>query len=634
MNSFSTLIRTHIIPILLMTIAVVLVYGRALNHEFVTSWDDGLYVVNNSAAHGFSLENIRNSFSRFYVGNYAPLHIISYMLDYELWGMQPRGYLLTNLLLHLTNGVLLYALILSLSAGRWSALAGVMVFLLHPVQVESVVWVSQRKNVLAMLFFLAAFLFYRSSRTSERPLPAYGAALLAYCLALLSKSVVVMFPLALFLYELCYASRDRKLFPSAPLREQALADRSRSQKLSSTLLRIIPYCLVAAVVAGLAIWSQSPEEGGGRVPWWGGSPFATLCNMPPVLLRYLKLLFWPLNLNAVYDMPVKTGVDGAVAAAAIAVASLVVIGFLLFRRNRQLFFWYALFFIGLLPVSQIVPLTTLMNDRYLYFPMIGFAVLLALVVDSLLKKNAGKIQVTVLVLFTVICLLYGFASRNRTAVWRDNITLWADTVSKAPGNADSWYNVGRNYQVLGRLDEALTAYLRALALHPYHLKALDNLAVIYPASPQFDQERFAVINDLVRNYPPYPYGVFLLGHGGAEWSHLQFHRDLFQKLLRFNPASKVSLLGLGNVYLRAGDLTAAGLAFDRAAVTGADRLEVEYNKACLETLKGNYSNALRLLGGVAEQGLVSRGVLERDPYLVKLRALPEFARLMAVVERF
>ncbi|MFZ2948394.1 MAG: tetratricopeptide repeat protein, partial [Desulfuromonadaceae bacterium] len=566
MKSFSTPIHTHILPILLMTVAVALVYGRVLSHDFIISWDDGLYVVNNSAAQGITPDHLRQAFSRVFSGNYAPVQIISYMVDFELWGMRPVGYLLTNLLLHLGNGLLFSALIARYCRTRVAALAGAMIFLIHPVQVESVVWISQRKNLLAMTFFLAALLLYRRSRSAERPMPGYMASLAAFCLALLAKSVAVIFPLALMLYEFCYEPKDKR---------------------PGLLLRVLPFFAVAAGVAYLAVWSQSPEQGGGRVPWWGGSPFATFCNMLVVVMRYLGLLFRPLELSAVYEIPVKTGVDAAVIVAGAGVVALLALGCRLFLRHRRLFFWYALFFIGLLPVSQIVPLTTLMNDRYLYFPMLGCAALAAFGVDHLLSKAGTRVTAAVIAGLSALCLLSGYASYSRAAVWRDDITLWTDTTRKAPANADSWYNLGRSSQVRGRLDVALDAYLRALVLHPFHPKAFDNLSVIYPASVQFERDKLSIIKDLVRNYPAYPHGMFLLGHAGAEWRYLPFHRDLFLKLLRFNPVSPSALLGLGNVYLRAGNFTLAGQLFDRARTVGAARAEVEYDEACLLVAQGS-----------------------------------------------
>lgn len=612
MNSLRTAFRDHGVPLLLMLAAVALVYGRALGHDFITSWDDGLYVVNNSAAHGISLGHLRQAFSRLFGGNYAPVQIISYMVDFELWGLNPRGYLLTNLLLHLGNGLLFYALLLRAGAGRVAALTGALIFLIHPVQVESVVWIAQRKNLLAMTFFLTAFLLYRRSRNVERALPAYAASLAAFCLALLAKSVAVIFPFVLLLHEFCYEPKDKR---------------------TGLLYRIFPFFAAAAGVAYLAIWSQSPEQGGGRVPWWGGSPFATFCNMPVVLMRYLSLLLWPKELSAVYEFPVRSGVDGVVAVAVAGALALLGLGCWLFLRHRRLFFWYALFFLGLLPVSQIVPLTTLMNDRYLYFPMLGCAALAALGVDRLLGRGGRRVAAATIASVSALCLLSGYASYSRAAVWRDDITLWTDTVRKAPGNADSWYNLGRSSQVRGRLDAALNAYLRALALHPFHPKAFDNLSVIYPASVEFERDKLSIIKDLVRNYPAYPVGMFLLGHSGAEWRYLPFHRDLFQKLLRHNPISPSLLLGLGNVYLRAGNFASAGQLFDRAREVGADRHEVDYVDACLLVAQGSYGEALRLLERVVESGVPGRSVLEHDPYLAPLRGLPEFGRLLAGAEK-
>ena len=144
-------------PLLVLLLAGLAIYGRMLGHDFLPTWDDAGYVLDNPDIRGFTIANLRAVFSRFYMGNYAPVQMLSYMLDYSIWGLRPWGYLLTNLLLHLANGLLFYHLVQRLEGDdSWAWLAA-LIFLVHPVQVESVAWVSQRKNLLAMLFSLLSF---------------------------------------------------------------------------------------------------------------------------------------------------------------------------------------------------------------------------------------------------------------------------------------------------------------------------------------------------------------------------------------------------------------------------------------------------------------------------------------------
>ncbi|HEY5976088.1 MAG TPA: hypothetical protein VIU41_15245, partial [Geobacteraceae bacterium] len=338
--------RPNVLALLLL-VATWLVYGQALGHGFLSTWDDPRYVTGNEAIRGVSLDHLRLAFTSYYMGNYAPLQIVSYMVDYTLWGLRAGGFIFTNILLHTMAGLLYFRLLLNLGLGRLGAWAAAGLFLLHPVQVESVAWISQRKNLLAMVFFLLALhAWHRYRQAGGR---WYLLCLVAFLAALLSKSVTVVLPLVLALFDLC-------LLPAAR-RQRWLLDK-------------LPFLAVAGLAGLLAYYSQSAEFQGGRMGYLNDSPWQQLLTMLPVFVRYLGLLVWPSRLSAIYQPPLKTAMDGEVVASALLLGLFVLAGWLLWRRRRDSFFWYALFFVGLLPVSHLVPLTTLMNDRYLYFPML------------------------------------------------------------------------------------------------------------------------------------------------------------------------------------------------------------------------------------------------------------------------
>lgn len=158
------LLTGPVLPLLLLLALAVITYREIPSHSILINWDDQVYVTGNSAIRGFSLENLQTAFTTYYVGNYAPVQIVSYMLDYTLWGNSPSGYLWANIIYHSICGVLLYFLLLRMGAWKWGAALGTALFLVHPVQVESVAWLSQRKNLLAMLFYLLSFHGYLSYR--------------------------------------------------------------------------------------------------------------------------------------------------------------------------------------------------------------------------------------------------------------------------------------------------------------------------------------------------------------------------------------------------------------------------------------------------------------------------------------
>ena len=194
-NKFE-IIKPHIIALLFLSGVTFALYWQALGHNFLIYWDDNGYVTGNMTIQRVTWENIKTAFTSFYLGNYAPIQIISYMFDYSIWGMRPAGFIFTNILIHIANGILFYYLLTRLSWQRLTACAAALIFLIHPVQVESVVWISERKNVLSMLFFLLSFIWYIMYRekSGKRRGLLYVSSMIAFILALLAKSVSIILP--------------------------------------------------------------------------------------------------------------------------------------------------------------------------------------------------------------------------------------------------------------------------------------------------------------------------------------------------------------------------------------------------------------------------------------------------------
>lgn len=462
---------SKILPLLFLLAVTFAVYWSSLGHEFLTGWDDPTYVTKNDVIQGVTWGHFRAAFTRYYVGNYAPVQIISYMLDYSIWGLSARGFLLTNILFHAGSGIMLYLLLNRIHGERvWIFLAALL-FLLHPVQVESVVWISQRKNVAAMFFFLISWYCYVFHREKDgiSSTIVYYVSLIAFLLAILAKSVAVILPPVLLLFNVCFREKSRK---------GLCAD-------------LIPYVIIAGLAAILALKSQSPEYDGGRVhTYYGGSILNTAFTMLPVLVRYLGMLFWPANLSAWYDPAIRSGADSAVTLSGLLLLALIGAGVILWRRKRDLFFWYALFFIGLVPVSQLVPLTTLMNDRYLYFPMLGAAPFVCAML--LPKATAADLlfpgrQLVLAIVFTAVIVLCAFTSYQRSAVWKDSVTLWSDTAMKAPNVHLVHHGLGCALLQAGRLDEAITELTTALQLNAGNVETFNQLGIAYGKKGEFDR---------------------------------------------------------------------------------------------------------------------------------------------------
>jgi hypothetical protein len=477
---------------LLLTLATLLTFAPSLGHEFVTDWDDQLYVTGNYTAWSFSVEHLHQAFTRFFVGNYAPLQIVSYMLDSTLWGLRPAGFIATNLLLHLTNGLLYYLLVWKLTARRSWACAAAAIFLLHPVQVESAVWISQRKNVLAMCLFLLAMLLYLGyqARSGRSRSFWYIGSLAAFLGALLTKSVVVILPLVLVVHDFCFLEQKE--------RRRWLLDK-------------VPYFILATVIGLVAIRSQSPHlDGGAATAYHGGTPLTTFFTMVPVMVRYLGMLFWPAGLSAYYDVPVKPGIDLEVASAGLLLLALATGAMALARRNRQLFFWVALLLLGILPVAQIIPLVTIMNDRYLYFPMLGGAALVtAFIAGPGAHPALGQRKIFMPLLLLLIVTL-ALLSNNRARVWQNSFTLWSDAHMKFPASTVVNFGMGSIHLQNSEPERALGYFLKAYQQGMREKGLLLNLGRTSLLLGDLAQAQL-FIKELLTIYPDYPLGWMLLG---------------------------------------------------------------------------------------------------------------------------
>lgn len=567
-------LRRDLIVFTLLLTVVFAVYWKALSNGFLLNWDDPNYVVNNPDAHGFSLEHVKNAFSRFYVGNYAPLHIVSYMFDYTLWGLRPSGYIFHNLLLHTVNGFLLYRLVNRFSAAVFPSILSALLFIVHPVQVESVVWISQRKNLLAMLFFLIAFHMYLAFRGAENGVGRkyYALSLIFFACSLLAKSVAVILPAVLLLYDICVTRRRFR---------EALADK-------------MPFIAIAVATGIMAVLSQSEYYGGGgKAAFHGGSPYATFLTMIPVFVTYLKLIVLPAGLSGVYATEIKTAFDSSVAVNGAILLLFAGCAWFIFRRDRKLFFWLALGVIGIVPVSQIIPLVTLINDRYLYFPMAGvapFVVIGAFTVLSGQKETLRNITAVVLLLISVV---FGVMSGERATVWRDSFTLWSDAVRKNPGNDTAKYNLADVYLESGQLDKVKPLLEQLLASKP-------------------DNARFHE----------------LLGHYYYKTGDLENAEKSYRRALELWPKLVNSYLCLGNICLARSNFNEAGEIFEKAGKLGLMTPDLSYSIACLESLKGDLPKALSYLDNAFRLGFRACGAVRANVELDPLRGSPEFGRIM------
>lgn len=585
------------------------VYGRTLGHDFILNWDDNWYIIYNDAVRGFSWNNLRLAFTEYYIGHYAPLHIVSYMADYTLWGLSPRGFHLTNIILHGMNGILVYRLLLRLHLDRTAALAGAAVFLVHPVQVETVAWISQRKSLLALLLMLLsweAYCRYRDAALGKRLLP-YSSSLALFVLSLLAKSMTVVFPLVLLLFDRCFtAGRPRPAAKS-----------------------ILPFFLAAGGFAALVMYTQIPDVGGGgRAPYHGGSPWATFLTMLPVFCRYLIMLIWPAGLSAEYAPTVHQSIDLTAVGAAVLLSLVMLGGLKLYRADRRLGFWFLFFWIGLLPVSQIVPMIFLMYDHYLYMPLIGVGALAGLGISRLGDIIPHRRRFAVCAMAVIALLALSGASIQRAAAWRNGVTLWSDAVLKEPDSDHAWEHLGEALHKLANDPEgALKAYERGHAINPDNTEILQGLGDVHTERGDLDRG-LEYLKRLIALKPYYVTGWASLGYnqelrgayGEAEKAYLQ--------ALRLQPEAMQVVTLLANLAIKQKQPEKARSYLIHLENAGWLEPAMAFRMACLDAQSGNSQSAMAWLEKALGLGFNDYRAIETSPELSAIRNDPRFDALL------
>jgi tetratricopeptide (TPR) repeat protein len=425
---------------------------------------------------------------------------------------------------------------------------------------------------------------------------------LAFVLALLSKPVAIILPLVLFLYDLCYLEKPER---------------------KSWITNKIPFLFAAGAALFIALKSQMPEHEGGRISYYIEGPLGVFYTMLTVLVRYFKIIFWPTELSALYMPPMKARMDAAVAGSALFAVLLVVLGFYLYRRRKELFFWYALFFAGLLPVSQIVSIVTLMNDRYLYFPMIGAAALYGLSAFPSAGYAYDFRTRSIAVILVLLMIPLPWLSWQRTSVWSNDASLWTDTTRKTPGSPLAWNGLGMSYVEAGRSDEAAAAFLKALSIDPDYELALNNIGALYNTRGKISEARPFLLK-VTGLFPEDVNGLMNLGINYSLSHEFQNAEQTFKQVLAVQPHFPPALAHLGDVYLGMRKPEMAGKYYKEAIAMGGSTAYLEYRLAGVESLSAHPREALERLESAFKLGYNDFENVTKDGALDSLRGRVDF----------
>jgi protein O-mannosyl-transferase len=417
--------------------ATFIVYIPSLRNGFI-NWDDNFYVTENALIAHPTAALLTTPLG----GNHHPLTMLSLALNYKLSGLDAGSYHWLNLILHLANTALVFFFVQVLSGKRlWAAVVTAALFGIHPAHVESVAWISERKDVLYAFFYLIALLAYLRYLDTKRS-PWLLATLLAYILSAASKPAAVVLPLSLLAID---------YFRRRPFS-------------AGVLLEKVPFFAVSVAVGLLTFVTQRSVGAVADPKLW--SPVQRVLFAVTGTVLYVMKLFAPFHLSAVYPLPATEAArfGNEYYLAPVILAVLLPLVLYLGRKSRPVLFGIAFFFINIILVLQLVTVgAALMADRYTYIPYIGLVFALAWWLDDPERRVARPALAGLFLMLLPICAVQTW---KRCAVWRDPETFWDDTIAKYPRRiVDAYYNRGAYYVRTGRTELGLADYEQGIALN-------------------------------------------------------------------------------------------------------------------------------------------------------------------------
>jgi protein O-mannosyl-transferase len=536
----------HIVILCLLLVAATLAFYNPIIHNQFIDFDDSSYILKNSWVQGgLTWDTVKWSFTTFRDGNWHPVTWLSHAWDCQIFRLNPAGHHYTNLLLHGANAVLLFLLLRRATGVTWPSLVVGALFALHPVNVESVAWAAERKNLLSMLFFLLALHAYdRYARTGGRYL--YLLVNIFFILGLMTKPQIVTLPFVLLLWD--YWPLQRMGVGSAG---GGLPAATTPRSFRYLVWEKLPLFILAAADSVVTMVAQ---RAGNTVRTFTEVPVsARLQNVFVSYVRYLGKALWPSRLAAMYPRPANSLPAWQVAGA---VVLLLLISALVLRwRDRRYlplgWFW----FLGtLVPMIGIITVgEQTMADRYAYLPFVGLFVAVVWGLDAVASEHrirgVWRAGAAVLVLFILGCLTY-----RQLGYWHDDETLWRHALNVTEGNYMAHNNLAIALAKQGRSDEAVVEFRAATALHKYPSDQVLKLA-FYELRVGHPQEAIEESDAVLRGSPDPKIQAAAWGEIGQ--AHLQLRQydqaaECYQNGLRLNPENGMALIGSGILAMRQG----------------------------------------------------------------------------------
>ena len=540
------------------TILIWIVFGQTLGHDFV-NYDDKTYVYGNSlVSSGLSLHNFSAAFADTQTNNWHPLTIISHMIDCQIFDLKAGGHHFTNVLLHTIAAVLLFVWLCNLSDRFWGSAFVAALFAIHPLRVESVAWIAERKDVLSAVFFFLTLLAYvRYTRS-----PTFGRYLLLsilFACGLMAKPMLVTTPAVLLLLDYWPLNR--------------LADLKSFWRLGAKKIPLFALS-AASSVSALALQVQSPSSVGQLPFLW------RLENAVVTYLTYIWEIFWPTNLAVFYPHPDNRLPLWQVLLAAVILFAISMIAYVSRRARPYLLVGWLWYLIMLLPVIGIIEVGLQGHaDRYTYLPHVGLYIALTWFIVDLSQSWPYRNEILTGAGALVVVVL-GFAAWRQTTYWQNSETLWTRTLAVTQDNDVALTNLGTSLMEQGQLDEALSYFQKALAVrsrsehrhYNFSLALIQNSIGNVLARESRLDEAIVHLRQATEFRPDYPDAHYNLGTALFQKGDLDGAIAEWRTTLSIHPYDAGAHTSLGNALVQKGLLPEAADHYEKALQSDPDAI--------------------------------------------------------------
>ncbi|MGO9587298.1 MAG: tetratricopeptide repeat protein, partial [Limisphaerales bacterium] len=553
------------------------VFSQTLAYEFV-NFDDNDYVYENPAVtRGLNLKGVEWAFAHSVEFNWHPLTIMSHMLDYRWYGLNAGGHHLTNLLLHTATAILLFLVLRRMTGFLWRSAFVAAVFAIHPLHVESVAWVSERKDVLSGLFFMLTLWAYaryvkKSKVQSPKSKVYYSLMLLFFVLGLLSKPMLVTLPFVLLLLDYWPLNRFAPL-TLAP----AVTGNGDSMKSHSVLWRLILEKIPLLVLTGAACVATMVAQRDIII----SAPLALrIGNAAVSYVVYLRQMVCPVGLAVLYPYP-EDGLPGWEITLAVVLLAGISCGVFLRRQKEPYLLIGWLWYLGML-----VPAIGLVQsglhayaDRYTYLPQIGLYLMLTWTAADLCAGWRHR-RVVLGGGASIILVALIFCARTQTSYWRNSESLWTHTLACTSDNYIVHNVLGCTLLQKKRLDEALTHFQKALQIKPRYVEACYNAGNALLQKGKVD-EAITYYQKALQIIPGYTKACYNLGNALLQKGKVDEAIAEYQKVLQINPDNAEAHNNQGNALLKKGRVDEAITHYQKALQINPDFTDVLNNLAWL-----------------------------------------------------